>query len=180
MLLTILYALFFGLLPQQAPADSPSSAGLLKQLSGVWRAPEDRTPRATELDDKVFGPGAADVRNVTLTIQPSGQGKLSVSTAVVGRDGRRYAPSEIVANLTVADPVTSIAGRLSPTITVMNAEERYLDGAHERWPMDGARVSITIADPASGEIEFRFDTKEGRGSFGVTLKRRPAAAKTGA
>ena len=173
MLLTILHALLFGLLFQPAAADKPTTAAdLLKQISGAWRATEERTPRTSDLDVKVFGAGASNVRNVTLTIEPAGRGKMSVSTAVVGRDGRRYAPSVVEANFTVADPVSSSFGRLSPTITVVDAEERYLDGGRERWPIEGARVSITIVDPAAGEIEFRWDTKDGRGSFGTALKRR--------
>jgi hypothetical protein len=171
-LLTILHAMFFGLFLQPAPANNPTAADLLKQITGVWHAPEDRTPRSSDLDEKVFGAGASNVRNVTLTIEPSGHGKLSVSTAVVGRDGRRYAPSVVQANFTIADPVSSTFGRLSPAITVVDAEERYLDGGREHWPIDGARVSITVIDPAAGEIEFRWDTRDGRGSFGTALKRR--------
>jgi len=171
MLLTILHAMLFGLLLQPAAADHPTAADLLKQLSGVWRATEDRTPRTSDLDVKVFGAGASNVRNVTLTIEAGGRGKLSVSTAVVGRDGRRYAPSVVEANFTIADPVSSSFGRLSPAITVVDAEERYLDGGHERWPIEGARVSITVIDPAAGEIELRWDTRDGRGSFGAALKR---------
>jgi hypothetical protein len=171
-LLTILPAILAGLLVQPAPAASLTAADLLKQISGVWRAPEDRTPRTSDLDEKVFGAGASNVRNVTLTIEPAGRGKLSVSTAVVGRNGRRYAPSVVEASFTIADPVSSSFGRLSPTITVVSAEERYLDGGRERWPIDGARVSISVIDPAAGDLEFRFDTKDGRGSFGTALKRR--------
>ena len=172
MLLTILHAMLFGLLVQPAAAENPTAADLLKHISGAWRAEEDRTPRTSDLDVKVFGAGASNVRNVTVTIDASGHGKLNVSTAVVGRDGRRYAPSVVEANFTVADPVSSSFGRLSPTITVVDAEERYLDGGHERWPIEGARVSITVIDPAAGELEFRWDTKDGRGSFGTSLKRR--------
>jgi hypothetical protein len=164
--------MLFGLLFQPAAAENPTAADLIKHISGVWRATEDRNPRTSDLDVKVFGAGASNVRNVTLTIEPNGRGKLSVSTAVVGRDGRRYAPSVVEANFTVADPVSSSLGRLSPAIVVVDAEERYLDGGHERWPIEGARVSITVIDPAAGEIEFRWDTRDGRGSFGTALKRR--------
>jgi hypothetical protein len=164
--------MLFGLLFQPAAAENPAAADLVKHISGVWRATEDRTPRTSDLDVKVFGAGASNVRNVTVTIDSAGRGKLSVTTAVVGRDGRRYAPSVVEANFTVADPVSSSFGRLSPAITVVDAEERYLDGGHERWPMEGARVSITVIDPTAGEIEFRWDTRDGRGSFGTALKRR--------
>lgn len=175
-MLTILHSLMFGLLLQPASSETPSAAVLLKQLSGVWTAPETRTPRTTELDERVFGAGASDVRNVTLTIQPSGQARLSISTAVIGRTGRRFAPSVVEARLTIADPVSSTAGRLAPAVTVASAEERYLDGGNERWPIEGARVSISMSGPAPTDIEFRFDTKDGRGSFGTELKRRPQSS----
>ena len=179
MSLTILYTLLSGLLLLQAPPGL-DAASLVAKIAGVWKAEETRTPRSTELDDRVFGPGAVDVRNVSLTIQPSGQATFTLSKAVVGRNGRRYAPSIIEATLTIGDPVNSTMGRLAPTVTVGKAEERYLDGDRERWPIEGARVSITIADPADAHLEFRFDTKDGRDSFGTGLKRgqaKPAARR---
>jgi len=171
MLLTILHALLFGVLLQQAPPETPSAASLVKQLSGVWKAEEERTPRTTDLDVSVFGAGAFGVRNVTLTIRPSGDATLSISTAVIGKQGRRYAPSVVEAKLTIGDPVTTVLERNAPTVTVVSAEERYLDGEHERWPKEGTRVSLTFMGAAASAIELRFDTKDGRGSLGATLKR---------
>src|SRR5438874_1897485 len=72
---------------------------LLKRLAGVWKAPEFRVDRASDLDVRVFGAGAADVRNVDLTLQPSGEGVLKISKSVIGRTGRKYAPSIIEAKL---------------------------------------------------------------------------------
>jgi hypothetical protein len=179
MLLTILHSLLFALLLQETPPATPSAATLVKPLSGVWRAAEDRTPRTTDLDVTVFGPGAFDVRNVTLTIRPSGEATLSISTAVVGKQGRRYAPSVVEAKLTIGDPVTAFLDRFSPTVTVVTAEERYLDGERERWPKEGARASITVTGATAAEMELRFDTPDGRGSFGTTLKRQRGAAAQG-
>jgi len=176
MLLTILHSLLFGVLLQRVPPETPSAATIVKPLSGVWKAAEERMPRTTDLDVNVFGPGAFDVRNVTLIIRPSGEGTLSISTAVVGRQGRRYAPSVVEAKVRIGDPVTTVLDRLSPTVTVVSAEERYLDGEHERWPKEGARASITVTGATATEIEFRFDTQDGRGSFGASLKRQRAAA----
>jgi hypothetical protein len=171
MLLTLLPALVLGFVVQQTPPATISAASLVKQLAGVWKAEETRTPRSTELDEKVFGPGAVDVRDVTVTIQPTGQATFTLSKAVVGRNGRRYAPSVIEATLTIADPVAVAKDRVTPTVTVVKAEERYLDGDHERWPIEGARASILMLDPAASSLEFRFDTKDGRDSFGTSLKR---------
>ncbi len=156
---------------QHTPPETASASTLVKSVSGVWKAAEDRTPRTTDLDINVFGPGAFDVRTVTLTIRPSGDGTLSISTAVVGKQGRRYAPSVVEAKFRIGDPVTTVLDRLSPTVTVASAEERYLDGAHERWPKEGTRVSITVTGATATELELRFDTQDGRGSFGATLMR---------
>ena len=75
------------------------------------------------------------------------------------------------AKLTIGDPVSTAMDRLAPTVTVVSAEERYLDGERERWPKEGARVSISMLGSAATDIELRFDTKDGRGSFGTALKR---------
>jgi hypothetical protein len=178
MMLPILHALSIGLLLQHSPAAKNEAVPLARRLAGVWKAEETRTPRTTELDAKVFGPGAVDVRDVTLTVHPSGQATFSLAKAVVGRNGRRYAPSVVEATLDIGDPISSTAERLSPTVTVVKAEERYLDGDHERFPIDGARISITVLDPTASELEFRFDTKDGRDSFGTELRRRPAGSRT--
>jgi hypothetical protein len=173
MLLTTLHALLLALLLQQTPPGNASAASLVRRLAGVWKAEETRTPRSTELDAKVFGPGAVDVRNVTLTILPSGHATFSLAKAVVGRNG--HAPSVIEATLTIGDPVSSTADRLSPMTTVVKAGERYLDGDHERWAIEGARVSLAVLNPTPDNIEFRFDTRDGNDSFGTRLKHRPAA-----
>jgi hypothetical protein len=173
MLFTILLAVLCGsLLPRSSPDHIPS-ADFVRQLSGLWRADEDRTPRDTDLDVRVFGPGAYDVRNVTLSVRPSGGGTLTVSIAVVGRNGHHYAPSVIEATLKIGDPITNALGKLAPSVTVVAAEERYLDGTHDHWAIEGSRTSITISNPEARELEFRFDTRDGRGSFGTTLTRRP-------
>jgi hypothetical protein len=169
MWLTILNALLLGILVQPAPPAAVPAATVVKQIAGVWKADEDRTPRVTDLDVQVFGQGAFDVRDVTLTITPSGEGRLKISTAVVGKAGRRFAPSVVDATLKIGDPVTMVFGHQAPTVTVVSAEEKYLDGTKEQWAQDGSRSSISVTSPT--ELEFRYDTRDGRGSFGTTLKR---------
>lgn len=172
MRLTILAALFFGVVLPEPAQDTVAPANLVKQLAGLWRAAEDTTPRVTDLDVQVFGSGAHDVRNVTLTIHPSGEGTLTISTAVIGRTGRRYAPAVLEATLKIGDPITTTFGKFAPTVTVVAAEERYLDGAHDRFAKDGVRASITVSGPTATELELRLDTRDGRGSFGTTMRRR--------
>ena len=64
----------------------------MKSLAGVWRAPEYRMKRTGEVGERIFGPNAFDVRTVELTLQPSGEGLLKITTEVVdakGANGRR-------------------------------------------------------------------------------------------
>jgi hypothetical protein len=167
--------------PQQhATGDAPravaSDSEVAKRLAGVWKAPEDRVPRATALDVQVFGPDAYEVKSVDLTIQPTGEGVLKVSKAVVGQKGRRYAPSIVEAKLVIGTPRTSITGRIEPAVRVVSAEERYLDGSGDRWSRDGSRVTISLASLEDNQMELRFDTANGSESFGETMTRQRAAA----
>jgi hypothetical protein len=155
-----------------AAEDHVSGVELLKHLSGTWKAAEERTPRATALDAEVFGPGAFDVRNVTLVIQPSGEGDLQVHTWVVGGKGRTFAPSVIEVRLRIAEPVASAVNHIQPAVSVISADERYLDGAHEHWAIEGARITLTLTGLTSMELNLQFDTQNGRGGFGTSLTRR--------
>jgi hypothetical protein len=168
--LTLLFTLF---IRPAAAGDPVTGDELLRHLAGMWKAAEERTPRVTAIDVDVFGPGAYDVRTVTLAVRPSGDGDLQVHTWVVGRKGRTYAPSLIEVQLRIGEPVASAANRVQPTVSVTSAEERYLDGSHERWPLEGARVILTLAGLTSKDLNLQFETRDGRGAFGTSLARRP-------
>lgn len=156
--------------PAQAAApEAAQGAAVLKRLVGTWRAPEERTPRTSDLDEQVFGRGAMDVRTVSLTISPSGDGDLQVHRSVVGTKGKVFAPSIMDVKMHIGEPVTARLGHLEPTVTVKSAEERYLDGDHEKWPRDGSRVSLSVPDAQAKELNMQLDTPDGRGAFGVTL-----------
>jgi hypothetical protein len=165
---------------QHASGDAPRTGApgteAAKRLAGVWKAQEDRVPRATALDIQVFGPDANEIKNVDLTIRPTGEGVLKVSKAVVGQKGRRYSPSVIEANLVIGPPQTSITGRIEPVVKVMSAEERYLDGSGDHWPREGSRVTISMASLEDDQMELRFDTPNGSESFGATMTRQRAPA----
>ena len=164
---------------QHGSGDTPhagaSGTDVAKRLAGVWKAQEDRVPRATALDVQVFGPDANEIKNVDLTIRPTGEGVLKVSKAVVGQKGRRYSPSIIEAKLVIGPPQTSITGRIEPVVKVMSAEERYLDGSGDHWSRDGSRVTISMASLEDNQMELRFDTPTGSESFGQTMTRQRAA-----
>src|SRR5438105_4788751 len=92
---TIIF-LVCGLIAGQAAAADDvamSSADLVKHLAGTWKAPDERTPKSSALDEQVFGPGAADVRIVTLVVSPTGDAQLQVRRSVVARTGKVFAPS---------------------------------------------------------------------------------------
>jgi len=144
---------------------------LLSHLSGTWRAPEERTPKDNALDQQVFGAGAVDVRSITLTIAPNGDGDLQIRRSVVGKTGKVYAPSITEVKMHIGDPITLELGHLHPTTTVTSAEERYLDGDKEHWQRDGSKVSLSLVDLTSKELNIQFDTPDGRGAFGATLVR---------
>ena len=146
-----------------------SGAELLKHLTGTWRAAEDRTPRTTPLDEQVFGRGAVDVRNVTLVISASGEATLKVRKSVVGARGKVFAPSLVDVKMKIGEPVVSELAHLRPTVTVTSAEDRYLDGDKETFPRPGLRVTLSLANAASDELNMQFEPADGRDGFSATL-----------
>jgi len=164
-----------------AAQDAVSGADLLKRLAGTWKAPDERTPKSSDLDTQVFGAGAAEVRTVTLVISPSGDATLQVRRSVVGAKGKVYAPSVMEVKMRIGEPVVMELGHLRPTVTVTSAEERYLDGDRERWTRDGTRVQLSILDMTSKDLNIQLDTPDGRGAFGATLTPTsiPASGGTG-
>jgi len=155
--------------PAAAQNASVSSAELLKHLAGTWRAAEDRTPRTTSLDEQVFGRGAVDVRNVTLVVSASGDATLEVRKSVVGARGKVFAPSLVDVKMKIGEPVVSELGHLRPTVTVTSAEDRYLDGDKETFPRAGLRVTVSLVNAASNELNMQFEPADGQDGFGATL-----------
>ena len=156
------------------PHAGASGSEVAKRLAGVWKAREDRVPRATALDIQAFGPNAYEVRNVELTLRPTGDGVLKVSKAVVDQKGRRHSPSVIEAKVVIGSPQTSVTGRIEPIVKVTSAEERYLDASGDHWARDGSRVTISVARLEDNQMELRLDTPNGSESFGETLTRQRA------
>jgi len=167
---------------QAVPAGQEKAAcgaDLVQSLAGAWKAPQYKMKRASEAGTQVFGPNSFDVRDVDLTLEPSGTGVLKISTSVLDQKGKTWAPTLIEAKVTVATPKTSAAGRCEPVVTVASVEERYLDETNYQTPLTGSRVMM-VTDPAGKQLEVRFETPKGEGSFWSTLTRqaaRPAAAR---
>ncbi len=171
MLVVLAVALVWGVLSVPAAAQNASVSGgdLLKHLTGTWKAPQDRTPRSTPLDEEVFGRGAVDVRDVTLVVSPAGDATLQVRKSVVGAKGKVFAPSLIEVKMKVGEPVVSELGHVRPTVTVSSAQERYLDGGHETFDRPGLRVMLSMVNPSSAELNLQFEPADGQDGFGATL-----------
>jgi hypothetical protein len=166
-----------------SPGSQAGSADVVKSLAGVWRAPEYKMKRTSEVGERVFGSNAFDLRTVELTLQPSGEGLLRISTEVLDAKGRRWAPMITEAKLLVGAPsqsAPSATGKIEPAVKVTGAEEQYLDETKYRSPVSGVRVRL-LTDAATREVELRFETPNGAGSFWTTLLRpaRPAAKAGG-
>jgi hypothetical protein len=142
----------------------------VKSLAGAWKAPQYKMKRAGEVGTQVFGPNAFDIRDVGLTLEPSGEGVLKISTSVLDQKGKTWAPTLIEAKVTVAVPQAATAGRCEPVVTVASVEERYLDDTNYQTPLTGSRVMM-VTDPAAKQLEVRFETPKGEGSFWSTLMR---------
>lgn len=162
----------------QAPANTRD---ILHTLAGKWKAPEYKVPASTDLDVSVWGRGASKVRNVELALEPDGDGILRVHTAVVDQRGRtkRFSASVVEAHLRVQPPSDPAKLPIEPRVTVVSAEERYLDDSGDRRPIEGLTVKLHAMSPTSREMNFRFDTAEGRGSFGETLVRQSGTSRRG-
>ena len=141
-----------------------------KRLAGTWRAPQYRMKRASQAGIQVFGPDAFDVRDVELTMQPSGDGLLKISTSVVDAKKRTWAPTLIEANVTLGASEPTAAGRCQITVKVNSAQEQYLDETKYQAPIEGAEVRLLL-DAGAKEMDLRFETPNGEGSFWTTVRR---------
>ena len=162
------------------PEKASCGPDLVKSLAGTWKAPQYKMKRASEVGTQVFGPNALDIRDVDLTLEPSGEGVLKISTSVLDQKGKTWAPTLIEAKVRVAPPrtasQTSGAGRCEPTVTVSSVEERYLDDTNYHTPLPGSRVMI-LTDPAAKQVEVRFEPPNAGGSFWSTLMRQTPRAQ---
>ncbi len=155
-------------------AANATPAPTVASLAGDWASAPDQLKLSSAFDVSVWGEGATSVRTVTLSMQRSGTGTLTVTRKIVDARGRTIPASSVVeeAQLTVGPPQDSVAGRREHTATVTGAVRRYPDDPNYRWNIDGLRVKVVTFDEGEAEsIEVRYDTAEGRGSFWETLRR---------
>jgi hypothetical protein len=149
-------------------------ADVARSLAGSWKAPQYKMKRGGDTGTEVFGANAFDVRDVELTLDGSGNGTLKITTSVLDQKGKTWAPTLVEAKIAVGAATPANAGRCDIAVTVAGAEERYLDQTQYQAPIEGAQVMM-LFDPATRQLDVRFQTPKGPGSFWTTV-RRPAAA----
>lgn len=152
--------------------DNAANMDRIKRFAGVWKAPEYQVAANTDLDVSVWGQGASKVRKIQLSLEPDGNGVLRVHNSVVDARGRvrPYSTSVVEARLRLEAPEKWDETRIEPVVTVVGAEERYLDGTGEKIVIEGLKVSINSMTNMQS-LNIRYDTAQGTGSFGETLTR---------
>ena len=158
---------------------SAQPAPVVPQLAGAWKAQELKIPATSDLDREVWGPNASKVRNVQLAIEPDGSGTLRIQSSVVDASGRpkRYSQSVTEARLRVGEPQAG-GDRVQPAVTVVSAEERYLDDPKDVRRIEGLRLKLDLMNMESKDLNIFYETAEGNGSFGETLRRPARSGKS--
>jgi hypothetical protein len=154
-------------LAETPPGPAPAS------LAGQWTSAPFEVELTTDFHRSVYGAGARSIRTVSMMIEPSGGGRLTVTNRV--RDGRnRVVPGteEIEEVRFSVGELVEEPGRLPHyTSRVEHAERRFTDDPESAFPRDGVKLALYTNNTSAGTMEIRFDTPEGTGSFWETLKR---------
>jgi hypothetical protein len=152
---------------------STQTASILDALSGEWSAEPLKVRLSSDFDASVWGPDAASLRKVELTIRPSGEGRIKVTRSVVDARGRTKPASVSVeeAQLLLHVPDAVDPSRIEPVVDVLKPQRRYLDDPGSGWPLDGLVVKLVGTDLEHDRLNVQFELPDGRGSFGETLIR---------
>jgi hypothetical protein len=159
-------------LPEQAV--STTNRNLPRSLTGAWRSSEYKVKLSKELDQSIWGDDAYRTRRVELTIEPDGGALLQISSSVVDGRGRTQPDTarRLEAHLKIGlAEIMTPSKPVRPEVSVLNAEERFLDDADDKWPIEGATVRLFVPSLEAERMELLYDGPQGRGSFSETLTR---------
>ena len=158
---------------------SAQSQSVLEKLSGVWNADPLELRLNSDFDVSVWGPNASSLRNVEMTIRPSGQGTIKVTRSVVDGRGKAKPASVSVeeATLVLSIPDVVDANRIEPTVQVQSPKRCYPDTPGDCTPIQGLKVKLVATDLEHDRLYLHFDLPDGRGSFGETLMRHAARTR---
>ena len=171
------------------PADDEGSAAtadaqppISRSLAGTWKGPTERLPLSGDFNEKVWGKNAVSVRDVSLSVKPTGDAVLTVSRKVLDARGRVVAGSASVeeAEIKIGAAQPGFATRLDHDVNVVKAERSYPDDPKDRWPLDNLRVNVVSFTDGAQTLEVRFEPVDGKGSFSELLTRQRGAAAKGA
>jgi hypothetical protein len=136
------------------------------RLAGTWTAKPERLPLLTDFDKSVWGLNAQSEQTVSLTLNASGEGTLTVKRRVIDARGRTVLGSASVEEAKIrvgAATGPAVATRLDHPVEVISAERRHPDDPKYRWPIDGARVNVvTFEGGDANTLELRYDTPDGK------------------
>lgn len=166
------------------PGDEGHAANLsavAPALIGTWKAPTERLSLTGDFNEQVWGKNAVSVRDVTLSVKPTGDAVLTVSRKVLDARGRVVPGSASVeqADITIGAAQPGFATRLDHAVTVIKAERTHPDDPKDRWPLENLRVGVVSFSDGAQSLEVRFEPADGRGTFSelLTRQRTPAARR---
>ncbi|HET9270114.1 MAG TPA: hypothetical protein VFO31_18190 [Vicinamibacterales bacterium] len=152
-------------------------------FAGRWTAPPFEVSLSSDFHRSVYGPNARSVRQVMLTIRPSGDGTFTVTNSVRDRSGKTVPGTRQIdeVTFTIGDLKREPGYQPRYTSQIVKAERRYPDDPTSTFPLDGTKLELFVPEGKTGALDVRFDTPDGRGSFWETLRpaARPAARKAG-
>ena len=141
-------------------------------LAGRWTAPPFEVALSSDFHRSVYGPNARSVRQVTLTIRPSGDGTFTVTNSVRDRSGKTVPGTRQIdeVTFTIGDLTREPGHQPRYASHIVKAERRYPDDPQSTFPLDGAKLELFVPEGKTGALDVRFDTPEGSGSFWETLR----------
>ena len=163
-----------------ATADAPPPVS--RSLAGTWKGPTERLPLSGDFNEQVWGKNAVSVRDVSLSVKPTGEAVLTVSRKVLDARGRVVPGSASVeqADITIGAAQPGFATRLDHDVKVVKAERSYPDDPKDRWTLDNLRVSVVSFTDGAQTLEVRFEPADGKGSFSELLTRQGGATRKSA
>ena len=154
-------------------------AALSPSLAGTWKAKTEKLPLTGEFNEKVWGKNATSVRDVTLTVRPSGAATLTISRKVLDARGRTVPGSASVeqADVEIGAATPALATRMEHAVKVVKAERRYPDNPDDRWPLENLRVNVVSFTDGDGTVEVRFEPADGQGALSELLTKQRVVAR---
>lgn len=162
---------------------APLSAGTADPLpAGSWVSAPTRQA-LTPLQISAWGARASALRTGELTIEPSGQGVLRLTTRIIADGGRVISQATSIEEFRfVLEQPAAVAGngdardgargeRDEIVVVVREAVRWYPSSPQARWTIDGARLRITRVGSGFDVLEVLLDRPGDGGLVRATFTR---------